>query len=381
MALISNIFTYVVPALFMLTIVVFIHEMGHFLVARWCGVKVQTFSIGFGKEIWGFNDAQGTRWCLARWPLGGYVKFIDDENSASAPSKAALDGMAPEARQGAFQSKPLWQRAAVVIAGPLFNIVSAAIIIFLSAWLVGSQMLTTTISEVQPNSPAAKAGLLAGDRIAEIGGRSLERFSELQQIVMQSPGKPLSFVVERQGRQMSFSITPEQRTRKDPIGNSIEVGVIGVAPSQGVHKRHGFFDAMGFGIRETGNISWEVIKGIPKIPAAIAKVFSFKPQSDIGGPGAIAEMTAQAAKGGIGSFVGWIAIFSIILGIMNLLPIPLLDGGHLTFYAIEAIRGRPLEERIQEYAFKVGIVVIATLMSAAFIGDITRYVGRALGTG
>jgi regulator of sigma E protease len=376
-----TILTFVVPALALLTIVVFIHELGHFLVARWCGVRVQTFSIGFGKEICGFNDRHGTRWCLARWPLGGYVRFIDDENAASAPSRDALERLPDDARAHAFQSKPLWQRSAIVLAGPLFNIASAVLILFLAAWLLGTYTASTRVGEVLANSAAERAGLKAGDRIEEIDGRLIERFSDLQRIVMHSPGKLLPFLIERDGRRLRLDIAPELKTRTDPIGNKIEVGVIGIAPAAGTYRRHSFGEAFVHGVQETVHICAEVIKSIPRLPMAIAKVFTLKPQNDIGGPAAIAEMTAHAAKGGIGSFVGWIAIFSVILGIMNLLPIPLLDGGHLMFYALEAIRGRPLDERKQELGFKIGIAIIVTMMSAAFIGDATRIFGRIFGIG
>ncbi len=379
MGLIWTALTFAVASLLLLTIVVFIHELGHFLVARWCGVKVQTFSIGFGKEIIGFNDRHGTRWCFARWPLGGYVRFVDDENAASAPSKAALENMDSATRAGAFQTKPLWQRAAVVIAGPLFNIVSAAIILMLAGWLMGIYMASTTIGEILPKSAAEQGGLKSGDKIVRIDGSSIERFSDLQRIVIQSAGKPLTFVIERDGKPETLKITPERTERTDPIGNKIEVGVIGVRPGTGTYRRLGFGEAVSHGIKETAHICVEVVKGLPKLPLAIAKVFSFKPQNDIGGPAAIVEMTGQAAQSGFGSFVGWIAIFSVILGIMNLLPIPLLDGGHLMFYAIEAIRGKPLDDRMQEIGFKIGIALIATMMSAAILGDATRLFGRFFG--
>ncbi len=473
MGLISTVLWFAIPALVLITVVVFIHELGHFLVARWCGVKVQTFSIGFGKEIAGFTDKHGTRWCFARWPLGGYVRFMDDENAASVPSKEALQGLSDEQRAGAFQTKPLWQRSAVVLAGPVFNIVSAALILMLSAFILGARdtpsvieeveagspaaqaglrsgdRLTglngsaiawisdvnrvvaqsagvplkleferdgrrttvdvtpaarpikdpvgnnaaigdiglrgdppATIGEVQVGSPAAAAGLQAGDRITAIGGQPTSRFSDLQRIVSRSPAKPLDFSIDRGGQPLVLAITPRLDKRTDDAGKVVERGLIGVGPERGgVQRRYGPVEAVGHGLSETANFCWQVIKGLPRIPAAIANVFRFKPQSDIGGPGAIVEMTSHAAKSGVQSFIGWIAVFSVILGIMNLLPIPLLDGGHLVFYALEAIRGRPLDERLQEWAFKIGIVMIATLMSAAFIGDATRYVWRYLGAG
>jgi regulator of sigma E protease len=375
-----------VPVIFILvlTVVVFIHEMGHFLVARWCGVKVEAFSIGFGREIVGFTDKLGTRWKLSWIPLGGYVKFADDENAASVPSREALERMSPEQRSGAFQAKPLSSRAAIVAAGPAFNIISAVLIYGMTFWLVGSYGMEAVIDEVIPESAAAKAGIQSGDKITEIDGQPIQRFSDLQRIVEQAPGKKLDFTVLRNNRTLSFPITPELREITDPIGNKVQVGAIGVKRTGGAdrwqHQKHGIVEAFGLGLRETYYVSEQIITSLPKLPGAILKVFSGQRQSEIGGPIAIAEMTAHASKTGIGEMLRWIAVFSIMLGIMNLLPIPLLDGGHLMFYAIEAVRGRPLDERKQELAFKIGMAILATMMLAAITGDLMRLM-RKLGIG
>ncbi len=370
-----------VPLIFLavLTVVVFIHELGHFLVARWCGVAVQAFSIGFGREIVGFNDRYGTRWKLAWIPLGGYVKFVDDENSASAPSKDALERMTPEQRAGAFQTKPLRHRAAIVAAGPAFNIISAILIYILTFWAIGTYGMEAVVDEVMPDSAAARAGLVSGDKITEIDKQSVQRFSVLQRIVGQNPGRKLDFEITRSGRNLSMSITPELREITDPIGNKVQVGVIGIRRTGGAdrweHKKHGLVESIGLGFKETGYIASQIITSLPKLPGAILKVYSGQRQSEIGGPIAIAEMTAHASKSGAGGLLGWIAVFSIMLGIMNLLPIPMLDGGHLMFYALEALRGRPLDERKQELGFKIGMAILATMMFAAIIGDVMRKFG------
>jgi len=470
--LISNFLLYAASTLLMLTLVVFIHEFGHFIVARWCGVRVQTFSIGFGREIFGFYDRHGTRWCFARWPLGGYVRFVDDENAASAPSREALEKMDAAARSEAFQTKPLWQRAAVVIAGPLFNIVSAVLIVALGASLLGTRDMpplvdrveagsvaaraglqpgdritavsglpiewtsdlnklivssrgvpleveferngrrqtvqitpdslevpallgtrvaigdiglrpdpATRIGEVRPGSPASKAGLRPGDRIKAIEGNPVDRFSGLTAIVHKSADKPLAFTIERDGKDERITITPRPETIRDAKGVERTIGLIGIGPERGALRRHSPVHAIRYGIVETASLCTQVVQGLGELPAAIAKVFTFQSQNAIGGPGAIVEMTGHAAKGGITDFVRWLAIFSVMLGVMNLLPIPLLDGGHLMFYAYEAIRGKPLGDRAQEIGFKIGIAVIATLMTAAFLGDATRYIGRLIGLG
>lgn len=368
-----------VPFLAVLTLVVFIHELGHFLVARWCGVRVQAFSIGFGPEIAGFYDRHGTRWKLCWIPLGGYVRFIDDESAASNSSRDALTRLSEEDRKGAFQSQPLLNRALVVAAGPAFNIASAVIIYVLTFWLIGTYGTAAIVDEVIPDSAAARAGLRAGDRVAEISGKPVQRFADLQRVVGQSPGQKLEFVIDRDGKPLSFSIVPELREITDPIGNKVQVGVIGIKRAAGndrwEHKTHNLWEATQLGVAETGYVSWQIISSLPKLPAAILKTLSGQRQSEIGGPIAIAEMTAHASKGGIGGILGWLAVFSIMLGIMNLLPIPVLDGGHLLFYALEAIRGRPLDERKQEIGFRIGLAILATMMFAAIFGDIMRKLG------
>lgn len=364
--------------LLVLTVVVFIHELGHFLVARWCGVKIKAFSIGFGPEIAGFYDRHGTRWRLAWIPLGGYVKFVDDENSASAASGDGLARLSAEERSGAFQTKSLAQRSAVVAAGPAFNILSALLIYIASFWIFGSFGTAAIVDEVLPNSPAARAGLMTGDRIASIDGAKIERFSDMQRIVSQSVGKPLTFSIERKSQVLTLVITPEIRQITDAIGQKIEVGAVGIkrgVSEQIDHHTHGLLESVRMGVEETAYVSKMVILGLPKLPGAILKVYTGQRQSEIGGAVAIAEMTAHAARSGLASLLGWVAGFSVMLGIMNLLPIPVLDGGHLMFYAIEGIRGRPLDERKQELSFKIGLAILATMMVAAIFSDVMRKLG------
>ena len=368
-----------VPFIAVLTVVVFIHELGHFLAARWCGVGVQAFSIGFGREIVGFYDRQGTRWKLCWIPLGGYVRFIDDETAASTSSGSALDRLSSEERKRAFQTQPLGNRALVVAAGPAFNIASAVLIYIATFWLIGTYGTAAVVDEVIADSAAAKAGIKSGDRVAEIAGKPVQRFSDLQRIVSQSPGQSLEFVIDRNGKALAVSITPELREITDPIGNKVQVGVIGIKRTAGAdhweHKTHSLWEATQLGFSETGYVSWQIISSLPKLPGAILKTLSGQRQSEIGGPIAIAEMTAHASKSGVAGILGWLAVFSIMLGIMNLLPIPILDGGHLLFYAVEAVRGRPLDERKQEIGFRIGLAILATMMFAALFGDIMRKLG------
>lgn len=374
-----NVLSIAVPFIAVLTVVVFIHELGHFLVARWCGVRIQAFSIGFGREIFGFYDRYGTRWKFCWLPFGGYVRFIDDESAASTTSDEAYDKLSEEERQGAFQSQPLLNRALIVAAGPAFNIASAIIIYILTFWLIGTYGTAAIVDEVLPESAAAKAGLQPGDRVAKIADTPIERFSDLQRIVSQSPGQPLNFVIDRDGKMLSLTIRPDLREVTDPIGNKVPVGMIGIKRQAGSnhldHTSHSLLEATQLGIKETGYVSWQIISSLPKLPGAILKTLSGQRQAELGGPIAIAEMTAHASKSGVAGMLGWLAVFSIMLGIMNLLPIPILDGGHLMFYALEAVRGRPLDQRKQELGFRIGLAILATMMFAAIFGDIMRKLG------
>lgn len=365
--------------LFVLYIIVFIHEFGHFWVARRCGVAVKSFSIGFGKEIVGFTDRHGTRWMLARWPLGGYVRFIDDENSASMPSSQEPDGLTEAERAGLFHTKPLWKKAAVVAAGPIANFILAIFILTATFWLVGTPSTAPVVDEIVAGTPAERAGLKVGDLVKEIDGRKITSFSDLQRLVSTRPGERLQFVVEREGQRQVVAITPEVRQVTDPLGNKIDVGVIGVRRSVGSNKvetvRLGLPGSVVRAFEETGSLSWQIVSSLPKIPMAIGRVFTGQKQSDLGGPIAIAEMSAQAAKSGVSAMLWLIAVISIMLGIMNLLPIPLLDGGHLFFYALEAIRGRPLDDAKQELSYKIGFAIVGTLMVAAILSDVLRKLG------
>ena len=374
-----NFLSYALPFVGVLTLVVFIHEYGHYIVARKCGVTIDAFAVGMGPEICGFNDRHGTRWKLCWLPIGGYVKFADDENGASVPSRDKLQNMTAEQRTGALQTKSLAQKSAIVAAGPAFNIISATLIYIGTFWWFGTFGVEPVVDKLVPEGAALRAGLKAGDRITEIDGSAIQRFTDLQRIVGQSPGSPLLFTIVRDGVTQKVSITPTLGERTDPIGNKVQIGLIGVQAGKGVQEQHGIVDAIGLGFKETGFICKQIIMSLPRLPGAIAKVLMFQPQSELGGPIAIAEMTGEAAKTGPGTLLAWVAMFSIILGVMNLMPIPILDGGHLVFYALEAIRGKPLDARNQEIGFKIGMALLATMMFAAILGDFMRKFGFGVG--
>lgn len=354
--------------LFVLTVVVFVHELGHFLVARWCGVTVQTFSIGFGKEVWGFFDKHGTRWRIAWIPLGGYVKFMDDENAASAPSRDALDRMTPEQRAGAFHAKPVWQRAAVVAAGPIANFLLAIAIFAVIYSIVGVRLTEARVDEVIPDTPAAKVGFKPGDVIEAIDGTTISGFNELQRIVGTSPGRSLVFTVKRDGKLIDLSAVPE--VREDPgdvtgINRRVVIGIKGVRRPQEVGTRSvGPIEAVGLGISETKFIVTSTIGYLVDVVAGRQKA------DQLGGPIRIAEVSGQVAKVGIEALIHLIAVLSVSVGLINLFPIPLLDGGHLMFYAVEAVRRRPLSERSQEIGFRIGLAVVLSLMVFATLNDI-----------
>jgi len=366
----------VVPFLFVLTVVVFIHELGHFLVARWCGVTVKAFSIGFGREIYGFNDRYGTRWRFAWIPLGGYVKFLDDENSASAPSKSALQQLSPEERAGAFQTKPLAARAAIVAAGPIANFLLAIVIFALTFMLVGKHVTAPRVDELVPEGVATAAGFKPGDVILSIDGGQIETFDEMQRIVSASPDRELTFEVNRAGRIHTLKVTPARREVTDRFGNKLRVGMIGIkrnaSQQEWEYKRFGPIDSITLGVRETYFI-------ISRTLGYLGDVIMGRESADqLGGPIRIAEVSGQVASVGFVPLLSLTAVLSVSIGLINLFPIPLLDGGHLLFYLIEAVRRKPLSDRTQEIGFRIGLAVVLMLMMFATwndLGIVRRWLG------
>ncbi len=354
--------------LFVLTIVVFVHEMGHFLVARWCGVSVKAFSIGFGKEIFGWHDRHGTRWRVAWIPLGGYVKFMDDENAASVPSREAFDRMSEEERKGSFQGKPLWQRAAVVAAGPIANFLLAIAIFATMYALVGVKLTAARIDEVIADSPAAKAGFLAGDIIKEIDGTKIEGFNDVLRIVGTSPERDLRMTVDRSGKAVTLTVRPALQEQKDAFGGVTRRGIIGIkrltTPQTTEVRRVGPLEAVALGVGETKFIITSTLGYLGDV------VMGRQKADQLGGPIRIAEVSGQVAKVGMEALVQLVAVISVSVGLINLFPIPLLDGGHLMYYAAEAVRRKPLSEKTQEIGFRIGLAVVLTLMAFATLNDL-----------
>lgn len=455
----SGIIGYLIPFLFVLTIVVFFHELGHFIVARWCGVTVRTFSVGFGPELIGFTDRKGTRWRLSAIPLGGYVKFLGDDNEASVTDREALARLTPAEREGAFAAKSVGRRAAVVAAGPLANFLLAIVIFALMAMLFGRETTVARIDAVTPGTVAAEAGFQPGDVVKSVNGRAVEGFSDVEREIALSPNVPLTFEVDRAGQPVSISATPELRREPDRFGNRQELGALDIggpamparvrtvqpgtpsaaagfraddlilaidgtavrtfedvrkivsgspgkplsieveragqrltltatpeaAPSEdgtgtvgrlgigggldeadAVSVRYGPLEAIGNGVSET----WFVID---RTFSYLGGVITGRQSADqLGGPIRVAQVSGQVATLGILALINLAAILSISIGLINLFPVPMLDGGHLLFYAFEAVRGRPLSDRTQDIGFRIGFAAVVMLMLFATWNDIVH---------
>jgi len=361
---------YVVPFLFVLTVVVFFHELGHFLMARLCGIKVLVFSVGFGPEIAGFNDRYGTRWKISAVPLGGYVKFFGDDNAASVPDQAAAASMSDADRKDSFMFQPVGSRAAVVAAGPIANFILAIAIFAAIFMTVGKQTTSARVDAVQPASAAEAAGFKPGDLVLAINGEKIESFSDMQRIVSISANETLSIDVDRGGAPVTLKAIPQLKELKDNFGNVHRLGVLGISrsmsPGDIKTEKAGPLRAIVMGAQET----WFVVD---RTLAYIGGVFVGREAADqLGGPIRIAQVSGQVATAGFTALIHLTAVLSVSIGLLNLFPIPLLDGGHLLFYAIETIRGRPLSERAQEVGFRIGLAVVVMLMIFATFNDILR---------
>ncbi len=358
---------YVVPALIVLTAVVFVHEMGHFLVARWCGIRVAAFSIGFGRELAGFTDRSGTRWKLSLIPLGGYVRFEGDENAASIPDPDTLAATPVPERQGLFHFAPLWRRFAVVAAGPAANFILAVLIFATVFTVIGRPHILPVADTVMEGSAADLAGFQPGDRILSVDGRRIDSFTELQGIIMLSAGDTLSIEVERGGEMLTLTAVPERLEQPDRLGGTHRIGVLGITSGEFSFERDDPLTALSGGVRET----WHIVE---RTMTYIGRLLSGRESAEqLSGPIRIGQVSgAVASTGGFSGLVYLTAVLSVSIGLFNLFPVPMLDGGHLLFYLIEALRGRPLSPRVQDIGFRIGFALVIALFIFVTFNDIAN---------
>jgi len=368
MEFLLTLWNYVVPFLAVLTVLVFVHEMGHYLVARYCGVTIEVFSIGFGREIFGWNDAVGTRWKFGLFPVGGYVKMLG-EMPDNASDEAEQPERPPEPPDsGSFHTKTLGQRAAVVFAGPFANFFFAVVLLTGMFIFVGQPYTPADISHVLPGSAAERAGIKPGDVIKNINGTEIERFEQVIRIVQLAPGAALSIVVDRGGRQISLSTVADAHELTDRFGNTHKIGRLGVSRSGGdmVMVRYNPAVAAWHAVGETATMTGNILDALWQIIAGTRST------EELGGPIRIAQMSGDMWAAGLPSLLMFAAILSVNLGLINLFPVPMLDGGHLLFYVFEAIRGKPLGERAQDFGFRIGVAMVLALMVFATWNDLVQ---------
>ena len=355
---------YVVPFVFILSVVVFFHELGHFLVGRWCGVKVDAFSIGFGPELFARVDSKGTRWRIAALPLGGYVKFHGDANAASAGTDVDLP---EDERRVSFFAQVIWKRAAIVAAGPIANFLLAIVIFTGIFYTYGRGVLVPRVESLRAGEVAETAGFKPGDLILSINGRKIESWSEMQRIVQASADLPLTFVVERSGEQVTLGATPRLRVIDTPFGKS-RMGLIGLNAS----NNQADWKIQQYSLPESGlravDETWYVIE---RTAGYVGGLFAGRESLDqVSGPIGTGYVAGEVAKMGFAALLNLAAILSISIGLINLFPVPLLDGGHLLYYFVEALKGKPMSDRAQEFGFRVGLGLVAALMLFATFNDI-----------
>ncbi|AMK17474.1 MULTISPECIES: RIP metalloprotease RseP [Sphingobium] len=345
---------------------VFVHELGHYLVGRWCGVKAEAFSIGFGPEIAAWVDRRGTRWRIGALPLGGYVRFKGDMNAASQTDPAWLQLPSAE-RAESFPAKPLWQRAAIVAAGPLINFLFAILVLATFAVVHGESRTPAVAGQVQPGSAAAAAGIQPGDRIVSLNGREMATFDDIRLYAQIRPDEPVTILIERAGQNIERQGRVGAVQERDGFGNSFRIGRLGIAPGDPVIEPVALWRAPIVAIKQTGQIVRTMVETLGQILGGGRSV------KELGGPLKIAEVSGQAATLGLESFVFFMALISINLGFINLLPIPMLDGGHLLFYGVEAIQRRPVSPRVQEWAYRSGLAMLLAMMMLVTFNDLSSF--------
>lgn len=374
MSLLLDNLQYTIPTfLFLLTLLVFVHEMGHYLVGRWSGIRIVAFSVGFGPELFGWTDRHGTRWKFCAIPLGGYVKFFGDEDAASTPDYRRLETIRPEERGRTFLGAKLWKRAATVAAGPIANFLLAIAIFAVLFSIYGRAVADPVVAFVAPGSAAEKAGVLPGDRLISIDGKRIATFDDVRRYVSVRPDLPIKVRIDRAGAEVDLDMVPQRTESVDPLGNKVEEGKIGIGTNQEAGnfrvETYGPLEAVGQGALQ----SWRIVTGTFDY---LSNLFVGRMNADqVGGPIRIAQMSGQMAKLGIAEVLNFAAVLSVSIGLLNLMPVPVLDGGHLMFYAVEALRGKPVGPAAQELAFRIGFAMVLMLTVFAAWNDINWLFG------
>ena len=355
----------ILPFLIILTGLVFVHEIGHYLVARKNGVKVEVFSIGFGSELFGWTDRLGTRWKICAVPLGGYVKmFGDGDISSSTILEDSNESL--EEKENAFHHKSLGARAAIVLAGPVANFLFAIILLAGLYSIVGQRYAPPIIDKITTGSSADIAGLVIGDEILQVNEKNIKRFDELQRIVRPNPGKELKFLIRRDNEILLKTVIPQLVEGKDASGSKIVYGLLGVVCEQTTFIRHNPLNSFGLAIEETWVIVSQTLIHVTEM------IRGERTTEELGGPIRIAKLSGAVADAGLTSSIWFMAVLSINLGLINLFPVPVLDGGHLFFYLLEFIRGKPLEAKMQGIASYVGLVLVISLMIFVTWNDLVQ---------
>lgn len=362
---------YIVPFLIVLTLLVFVHEMGHYLVGRWSGIKILAFSVGFGPEILGFTDKHGTRWKLSAIPLGGYVKFFGDEDAASTPDYRRLNTYSDDDRKRTFLAAALWKRAATVAAGPIANFLLAIAIFAVMFSIYGKSVADPIVAEVQPNSAAAAAGVTPGDLLLKLDGERVSTFDDVRRYVSVRPEMPIVVTVRRSGADIDLPMVPQRTEITDQFGNKMEMGIIGIVTNQEKGnfrvERYGPVEAIGQGALQ----SWHIVTGTFDYLSNL--VMGRMKADQLGGPIRVAQASGQMATLGVAALLQLAAVLSVSIGLLNLMPVPVLDGGHLMFYAIEAVRRKPVGPAAQEIAFRIGMAMVLSLMVFSTWNDVSRF--------
>ena len=365
----SNIFSiaqhYALPFILVISVIVFVHEFGHYWVARRCGIRVLSFSIGFGRPLLKWTDKHGTCWQIAWMPMGGYVKMFGDADPASTPDES-VKNMTEEEKKVSFFHQTVGKRMAVVVAGPAANYIFAIIVLAVLFMFQGQPYSPPLVGGLQENGVAAHAGLQPGDKVISIDGEHIARFEDIKRLVSLNNGTAMQFVVERDGGDQSFSLTPEVTAQTDRFGGEHRMGKVGIISKDLAYKKWPPLKAVKQATIETWDLSVSTLKANGQM------IIGARGSEEIGGPLRIAEMSGHVAEEGAWALVWFMGIISINLGLINLFPVPLLDGGHLLFYGIEKIFGRPLNTKTQEIGFRIGLTLVVSLMVFATWNDLVH---------